>query len=921
MRPLTLKMSAFGPYAGKTELDLESLGTEGLYLITGDTGAGKTTIFDAIVYALYGGASGENRQPGMFRSKYAESDAATEVELTFSCRGKTYTIKRSPEYERVKTRGEGTTKQLAAVELTYPNGKRLTRRGDVETAVHEIIGLDRAQFLQIAMIAQGDFLKLLLATTDDRKKIFRQIFKTELYQKLQERLKSEALSLKSDCDIVRNALDRYIRDIRCDENEELLPEVVKAKDGSMPVEEILCLLEKLTDQEQARCRILEGEKDELNRRIGEINVRLGKIEQNEKAKADLSDAERNLLLEKERHETLEMVLKEVREKIPEREAMEKESFRIKEDRARYLRIDELEQEIRRQEQKAEKAKAEIVRAEQRICEKETENAVLKQEIEKLSQTGEQKERLKSEQRTAESRIEELGKLSDEIRGCQRAEEDYRLQQERYRNAAEAEKRISDAYEAKNRAFLDEQAGIMAETLIEGTPCPVCGSTHHPSLAHKSEKAPSEAELKAAKAQSESAKQTAREESEQCKGLEMLVSERKKAVEERCSSVFGTPFSNAVPQRIAAEKQALLLTVEDLKRKIAEEDRKTALRERKASQQKQTEKALADANAELVKQKEALASAKSSSEANTAALAVSKKELRFASLTEAEAETARLDRIIAERKREQEKAEKDMESSVMSMTALDASIRQIQAQLSRTEEYDKEKETEDKNSAEQKRARIEGVLRELTGLISGNRTVRENISREWGDLAEKEKRLSWIDALSATANGTLSQKEKVTLEAFIQATYFDRIIQRANLRLMEMTQQQYELRRCAEAENKRSQSGLELEVIDHYNGSTRSVKTLSGGESFKASLCLALGLSDEIQSASGGIKLDTMFVDEGFGSLDEESLSQAVNTLKGLTEGNRLVGIISHVGELKRRIDKQIVVTKERSGGSKAEIII
>ena len=179
----------------------------------------------------------------------------------------------------------------------------------------------------------------------------------------------------------------------------------------------------------------------------------------------------------------------------------------------------------------------------------------------------------------------------------------------------------------------------------------------------------------------------------------------------------------------------------------------------------------------------------------------------------------------------------------------------------------------------------------------------------------------MKALSNTANGNISGKEKIMLETYIQMTYFDRIIRRANLRLLEMTQQQYELKRSTEAENLRSQSGLELDVIDHYNGSIRSVKTLSGGESFKASLCLALGLSDEIQSASGGVKLDTMFVDEGFGSLDEESLSQAIHTLKGLTEGNRLVGIISHVGELKRRIDRQILVTKEREGGSKAEIIL
>lgn len=374
-------------------------------------------------------------------------------------------------------------------------------------------------------------------------------------------------------------------------------------------------------------------------------------------------------------------------------------------------------------------------------------------------------------------------------------------------------------------------------------------------------------------------------------------------------------------RITEEKQAILRSVGELKKQILEEEQKTALRERKIRQQQETEKALADANQKLAKEKEAYVSAISANQANRSALEASKKELRFASLKEAEAEIERLDHCILEMRKEEEKTQKEKETSQRTVTSLEAAIRQLKSQLLGTEEYDKKKEEEEKNSLEMQRAGTEKNIRELTTLIRTNRTVYEKLQRDSGDLAEKEKRRSWLEALSNTANGQLTGKEKITLETYIQMTYFDRIIRRANLRLLEMTQQQYELKRSTEAENLRSQSGLELDVIDHYNGSIRSVKTLSGGESFKASLCLALGLSDEIQSASGGVKLDTMFVDEGFGSLDEESLSQAIHTLKGLTEGNRLVGIISHVGELKRRIDRQILVTKEREVGSKAEIIL
>lgn len=204
-------------------------------------------------------------------------------------------------------------------------------------------------------------------------------------------------------------------------------------------------------------------------------------------------------------------------------------------------------------------------------------------------------------------------------------------------------------------------------------------------------------------------------------------------------------------------------------------------------------------------------------------------------------------------------------------------------------------------------------------IQTNQHAVQKIAEQKADLKEAEQRFIWTKALTDTANANLKGKDRVTLETYIQMTYFERILARANVRLLVMSGGQYELRRKAEADNRTCQSGLELDVIDHYNGTSRSVKTLSGGETFKASLCLALGLSDEIQSQAGGIRLDTMFVDEGFGSLDEESLEQAMQALQGLAESNRLVGIISHVGELKERIDRQIVVKKERSGGSRAEI--
>ena len=267
----------------------------------------------------------------------------------------------------------------------------------------------------------------------------------------------------------------------------------------------------------------------------------------------------------------------------------------------------------------------------------------------------------------------------------------------------------------------------------------------------------------------------------------------------------------------------------------------------------------------------------------------------------------------------EQAQKAYQMGKATADTLRGQIQGYQEQLRQAEPIDLELERAKRKTLSVEIARLSEGLTELAARIRCNQTALEHLKEQSGDLEETEKKWTWVRALSNTANGNISGEEKIMLETYVQMTYFDRIIARANTRFMVMSGGQYELKRRIEAENNRSQSGLELDVIDHYNGTERSVNSLSGGETFKASLSLALGLSDEIQSSAGGIRLDTMFVDEGFGSLDEESLQQAMRALSSLTEGNRLVGIISHVAELKEKIDKQIFVTKDRSGGSRAEI--
>ena len=284
MRPLKLILSAFGPYADRTELDLDALGTNGLYLITGITGAGKTCIFDAITYALYGEASGNSRDSSMFRSKYATPETPTEVELTFSYDGKTYTIKRSPEQEKPRAHGEGFTTQKPAAELTYPDGRVLTKPKEVSNAIQEIMGINRDQFMQIAMIAQGDFLKVLLASTDDRIAIFRQLFKTQLYKNLQEKLKQEFKDVNDQRETAKNSLKQYINGIYSDETDVLSIEIKKAKAGELPLGETLIVLKTLIENDTGAETSLNAEKDTLDHLLEVVNGNIGKLEERKRLK-------------------------------------------------------------------------------------------------------------------------------------------------------------------------------------------------------------------------------------------------------------------------------------------------------------------------------------------------------------------------------------------------------------------------------------------------------------------------------------------------------------------------------------------------------------------------------------------------------------------------------------------------------------
>lgn len=1413
MKPCKLVISAFGPYAGKTEIDFERLGTQGLYLITGDTGAGKTTIFDAITFALYGEASGEVRESGMFRSKYAKDETPTYVELKFLYQGKCYTVIRNPEYQRPKGRGVGFTTQKGEAELIYPDERQpVTKSKEVTRAVTELIGLDYRQFTQIAMIAQGDFQKLLLAGTGERGEIFRQIFHTGLYQDIQNKLKDAVKNRWKEYDEIRRSINQYLDGMVCEEDPVLELELGELKKSKFEGKVVrgLELLEILINKDQSGIESLENQIRELEQKIQQEDQLLGKVRRNGQLKAEL-DKSRQCLEEllpgleqakshwKEKqvaaaeckkltaliqagmedlkgYQSLEEYQKSRKEKedgIAEhalnKEQKESQMEELKqqteerknrlellktagEERERLIyqkerlelrkrelnglqkhlmemeaRQEQTEQQLLTKQKESEETGAGIQQMQGQIDAWQNRDTVLvslqgklenlikeknslehlrdswesmkekiaeessrlsglveqetgfrrkleeihqkrdhwkdagKKEMETGHQIGElerqnrdftqlsvqlreaetmaeglknqadalgvqEEERktqyhlhqeewgrvkdadlrlahLEQEKSVLEARKHRVVELTERRQRLEELERGWRERQESYRLASGEKDGLRTAYGKLERLFLDAQAGMLAGSLTEGKQCPVCGSVHHPVLAVLPETVPGKEELDEKReeltrkeAETEQLSASARHMQEQIQketediredGLELFeetdcgqvfrkaeeelarlaVREKERACEykgaeadkRRCGELdlmlrdeetflldirtqlqkmerelavaqgqmadkagqlnkaiaemdvpaslqnaqndgnaivksseldaIGTYLASCLVQVRAVWEEAAagrkmyetavleaekleqeLVVLEEEKKKVNQELDSLTGRSMLLQTQMESEvqrirggeslplewrRAVDDILLQMQVQWEEIAAGKSRTEEEIIrrnALSQEKKELEskrelciqtirkltsslevlkekqdeagkqmvscllqkgmpwgdcyqtIADMTEqeqrqkaAEAEeqlAEELKRIQEMMLLNQQKLEQkvQLESQIpgqeLRLKELGEEIRKSELVLARLKteketlegQIDRLRQSLGGRSREEAEAQIhlyqeeklkmeqeleqaeqvyQGCQKQETTLQSAIATL-QNQLQEAGDLKEEEiveRKGQWsvqreeaerkrteqytahkknseiyemvcgkqdtmavveqeyirVKSLSDTANGMLSGKRKIELETYIQMTYFDRIIRRANLRLLTMSSGQYELKRQQDGENKKEKAGLELNVVDHYNGTERSVKTLSGGESFQASLSLALGLSDEIQSYAGGIRLDAMFVDEGFGSLDEEALNQAMKALGSLTEGNRIVGIISHVAELKERIEQKIIVTKNRSG--------
>lgn len=1260
MKPVKLTISAFGPYAGKTEIDFTALGNGGLFLITGDTGAGKTTLFDAITFALYGEASGNARESAMLRSKYAKEETPTYVELIFSYQGKQYRVRRNPEYQRPKGRGTGYTTQKADAELIYPDERQpVTKSREVTRAVTELMGLDYRQFTQIAMIAQGDFQKLLFAGTAERSEIFRQIFHTGRYQELQNRLKEETRIRWKTYDELRRSIVQYLDGIVCIQEGALAEEFSEIRKSRFEgkTTRAVEILEEILEKDEERQKESEEQNRALEEEMRRENQLLGQAQQSGRAAKELEKIREDLTALAPRTEAAETAYREAKECAAECETLLEQIRTAGEMLEQYRKLEELQGEAGETERRIEECTEQIRQHMGRASDLRQKTEQKRQQLEALSCAGEERERLqnrftavqqqkdtlhtlrntlkslsrKREEnyadtedetvhqkqlskriQTLECALEEMKDLDVQLHDAEAkkkellqkqesftqqwdrlqqisaagadTEETCRILEERYEQSqreiqkhtqqweavkdarihlAEAEQekgmlaaraaqiksllkhedilkelyaqlsedqeaylrasqtrdRMRTEYQRKEKFFFDAQAGMLASSLKDGEPCPVCGAVHHPSPAKLQEqKVPTREELDEEKrqlnvqeslAEQFSARANAarrqidqeegnirhtaqelfadedmgaghtmqtlfihaakelerlsncgkrclariekeKENAALCKKLETIrteednrikqlekelgevrqnlaaaASQRSELVKqlvawaenmlgEKCQSevedkktfwdrpkqsgFIQSAWKRMLEERKRAEDSMKQLTDKAQQRSELQDERKSTEETLRASDEKLTalaaEKTVLESRGEDAAEqlRELLASAevpwkrqklsqesswnvllesalsaepeireyiaelkesledlrkklkekasleeeipemeKKADEAEAAAHAMEIKKTRFGAEKEnLEREGIRISEMFAGKSREEIQQEMEAWQHRNSMLRLreeetsdvlqkvrteqerlTSAAKTLETQLSSFQSLNQQEISERIRTLQQRREELQQRISEQYSAIRTNREILTAVRGNQKELAAVEREYVWVKSLADTAGGTLSGKRKVELETYIQMSYFDRILRRANLRLLTMSSGQYELKRQAEDTNRREKAGLELSVIDHYNGSERSVRTLSGGESFQASLSLALGLADEIQSNAGGIRLDSMFVDEGFGSLDEESLNQAMKALHSLTEGSRMVGIISHVAELKERIDTKIVVTKNR----------
>lgn len=895
MKPINLRISAFGPYKDEVNIDFTKLGENGIFLITGDTGAGKTSIFDAISFAIFGEVSGSNRPIQSIRSDFADINLDTYVELEFIHKNKKYKILRNPAYEKPKKKGEGFTKKSADASLEYDDVV-VSGIKNVDIKIEEILGINAKQFKQISMLAQGEFLKILFAESKERTEIFRKIFDTNIYNSIARKLKEKLKINEDELKELKNSFITNTANILWEKEKYIN---LDSKINEIDIDNVLKELEQELEENKEENTNIE---EEITKQEKEIKV----IEENISKQEELNlkiENYKQLLTKQNEYKKQEEEIEKLKNKIAQNQKI-REIIKPKADK-----VNNEKEIIKKLEKDLDTIKRNI----------QIGNAKEKEHEKKVEIVNKIGEKYKEYNNYLEIKKELLEKANI-IKNIENLEITKNNYLKEYEQLEKEYKIINNEYLEKESEFFKEQVGIIAEKLEENKPCPVCGSITHPNIAKKSASVLSKEELEKIK-----------------ENLEIKQNNKLKKQEE-CIKVNSQ--INILIQEIGKESDNKL-ELESAKNKLKEEFNinkeklisieQTILKEYKSISNKN----LDITKFEYDKFKDSIIDL-INLEKNEL---VKSKTLQEEKMNQLQESNLRLDKYTKEYFNELLKLRFKNEEEYNKILLTNIEIENIQkniedftrnvainnTKISDLEKEAKGKSTKDLKIQKEKLMAYKNILIEkrkeyvkVKGKLDNNMRIYKLLLENAKELKQKIKDFIIYDELSRTANGTLAGKKRIEFEQYVQATYFDMVILEANKRLAKMTENRYFLIRKEEPEKISDKIGLDLEVKDNYNGKIRDVKSLSGGEAFKAALSLALGLSDVIQSYSGGIVVDTLFIDEGFGSLDTESREQAINTLSLLIDNNKLIGIISHVTELKERIDKKIIVTKT-SDGSKIEI--
>ncbi len=868
MKPRMLTIQAFGPYAKKTTVDFTALERDGLFLVCGATGAGKTTIFDAIAYALFGEASGgpERRSADSFRSDYAAPETETYVELEFEHRGALYQVRRTPEYLCPKKVGEGMKVSKRTAVLRLPDGRILENIKDVNTEIQNLIGLTRAQFAQTVMIAQGDFRKILTASSADRKAIFQKLFDTVRYADFQDMLSAMESEAKQKIASLEQEILLTVRDLILPEHAEdseifanLMTEPAYAEKAAAPLKEICkkqrILLESLAEDKK-RCTDT----------LAKVTKEAEHAKQQNKLLSELTAAESQA-------EQLDAQAGEI-ELCNEQLNLARHAAALMREYQALDTADRQADAARKNMQMLLDALPALTAAKESAA-KTAENA---------QKAAAQIPTLQDQKAQAQKSLELLQKSIMQRDAHRQAASLLQAKSEAYRMAAEAERICMDAYQAG-------QAGLLASQLETGKPCPVCGATEHPHPAAQSEHTPTDAELTDIRQKTSDA-------------LAAYV-KQKQTVEERQNALdallhdlqacCGDDIPTKESLRESAEQAEREITALNNQLKTARELSAKAERDeaakRAAAEESQANYKRAESNAESCRKAyaDALTGSVFANEAAfLSAVMVPEMQIKLQNQVQSYLERKNTLRGQLENLREQCTI-----TEPMPLTEIETDIRELTA----------------------KQATLEQAYRNAERICETNEKVLDRLKPLADSRKEAVSYEKQLRDLYYTVSGQLSGKAKISLEAYVQQFYFRHVVTAANQRLRFLTNDTYSLRCRKTADQKHAQTGLDLEVFDSGTGAWRDVSSLSGGESFLASLALALGLSDVVQAQSGGIRLDAMFIDEGFGSLDENLLSLAMQMLSKLADGSRLIGVISHVAELREAIPSQIIISKTESGST------